>query len=119
MGFLSYGTAVIEYDDRTLAHLQIVIATKLRPRESFMMSWRNAADVGDGRGAVWVEPSIPLYFNFDGSRPPTIDREWVERLAVMASSSAGLHVVDQTGDKVLARAFPPSSAREHIARVAR
>ena len=98
MGTLTYDSIVIEFDDRLLAHLQIVIVNKLRRRESFSMSWRDAPEVGDGRSAIWLDPSIPIYFKFDGSRVPAINREWIERLAESAAGSHGLVVVGEDGD---------------------
>jgi len=98
MGSLTYDSIVIEFEDRLLAHLQIVIVNKLRRRESFAMSWRDAPEVGDGRSAIWLDPSIPIYFKFDGSRVPSINREWVERLAESAGSSHGLVVMGEDGE---------------------
>jgi hypothetical protein len=98
MGTLTYGSTVIEFEDRLLAHLQIVIVNKLRRRESFAMSWRDATEVGDGRSAIWLDPSIPIYFKFDGSRVPAINREWLERLAESAASSTGLIVAGEDGE---------------------
>lgn len=97
MGTLTYDGSVIEFDDRLLAHLQIVIVNKLRRHESFAMSWRDSETVGDGRSTIWLDSSIPLYFKFDGSRVPSIDRDWVEVLAESASSSTGLLVIDADG----------------------
>ena len=97
MGTLIYDSNFIEFDDRLLLHLQIVIVNKLRRRESFAMSWRDSAEVGDGRSAIWLDPSIPLYFKFDGSRTPTINSDWLERLAESAASSTGLVVMDEDG----------------------
>jgi len=98
MGSLTYDSIVIEFEDRLLAHLQIVIVNKLRRRESFAMSWRDSPDVGDGRSAIWLDPSIPIYFKFDGSRVPAINREWVERLAESAAGSHGLVVTGEDGE---------------------
>lgn len=98
MGTLTYDSIVIEFEDRLLAHLQIVIVNKLRRRESFAMSWRDAPEAGDGRSAIWLDPSIPIYFKFDGSRVPAINREWVERLADSAASSHGLVVMGEDGE---------------------
>jgi hypothetical protein len=97
MGTLTYGSATIEFEDRLLVHLQIVIVNKLRRRESFSMSWRDSTEVGDGRSSIWLDPSIPLYFKFDGSRIPAINQEWLERLSDSASSSTGLIVTDEDG----------------------
>ncbi|MGH1548023.1 ATP-dependent DNA ligase [Leifsonia poae] len=102
MGHLIYGNMRVEFEDRVLAHLQIVIVNKLRRSESFAVSWRDANEVGDGRSAIWVDPSIPLYFKFDGSRAPDIDREWLLRLADSADSSTGLIVAGRDGEAVVA-----------------
>ncbi|MGO4299749.1 DUF7882 family protein [Leifsonia sp. RAF41] len=98
MGTLTYDSIVIEFEDRLLAHLQIVIVNKLRRRESFAMSWRDAPEVGDGRSTIWLDPSIPVYFKFDGSRVPAINREWVDQLAESAASSHGLVVTAEEGE---------------------
>jgi hypothetical protein len=102
MGYLVYDSStVIAFDDRVLAHLEVVIVSKLRRKESFALSWREPADNGDGRTTIWIDPSIPLRFRFSGSRPPTLDRDWVERLAAAAASSSGLTAVDEDGQQVL------------------
>lgn len=107
MGSLVYETMVFELDDRLLAHLQIVIVNKLRQGDSFIMSWRVAADGGSGRAAIWLDPSIPLYFEFGGSRPPSINREWLARLRNSADSSLGLVVVGEDGGMpAMGRAIP-------------
>jgi hypothetical protein len=100
MGKLTYGSAVlvIDFDDRLLAHLQMVIATKLRRGESFAFSWRDDAAVGDGRTTIWLHPALPLVFKYSGSRQPAINRAWVEALLQAANSSAGLHVVPEPSD---------------------
>jgi hypothetical protein len=103
MGALIYDGSVIDFDDRLLAHLEIVIVNKLRRREGFAMSWRDAAEAGDGRSTIWLDPSIPLYFKFSGSRSPAIDREWIERLAESAASSTGLIVCAENGEPERAR----------------
>lgn len=90
MGTLSYDRIVVEFDDRTLTHLQVVIVQKLRRGESFLFSWRNAHEVGDGRSSAWMHPSIPLYFKFTGGHTPTLNGEWIAQLTRSANSSQGL-----------------------------
>lgn len=102
VGTLTYDGTTIEFEDRVLAHLHVVIVNKLRRRESFSMSWRDAVETGDGRSAIWLDASIPLYFKFSGSRPPVIDREWIELLAESAAGSSGLIVTDETGEPIRA-----------------
>ena len=92
MGTLLYGNSgiVINFDDRALMHLQIVISAKLRRRESFVFSWVDASDVSSGRSAIWIDPASTLYYRYFGSRVPTINREWIEALMSSANSAGGL-----------------------------
>ena len=43
MGTLHYGgsEASVHIEERALAHLKVVVATKLRRNESFTLSWRH------------------------------------------------------------------------------
>lgn len=97
MGRLHYDGTTVEIDDRALAHLQIVVVNRLRKQESFTVSWLNALSVGDGRASIWVSPSIPLRFDFSGSRVPAINPGWIEALERSASSSTGLIVLAEDG----------------------
>jgi hypothetical protein len=97
MGSLVYDGQTIEFDDRLLAHLQVVIVQKFNRGESFLMSWLNSLSVGDGRTSVWLNPSLPMRFNFSGSRSPTIDREWLAVLTESASRSTGLIILNPDG----------------------
>lgn len=101
MGYLFYGntTEPIEIPDRLLAHLKVVIATKLRRSESFTLSWRHTEDIPGGRSTIWLQPSIPLRFVFH-SEHETLDHELLARLAQSANSSQGLTVeLDMLEDK--------------------
>jgi hypothetical protein len=63
---------------------------KLRRGESFLFSWRNAVEVGDGRSSAWMHPAIPLYFKFTGGHAPSLNPEWIAQLTRSANSSQGL-----------------------------
>ncbi|WP_199220425.1 ATP-dependent DNA ligase [Homoserinimonas hongtaonis] len=93
MGTLQYDGLVVEFDDRLLAHLQIVIVQKIRRGESFLMSWRDSLETGSGHSAIWIHPSQNLFFRFAGSRNPTINQEWIDQLLLSANSSRGLLVM--------------------------
>jgi hypothetical protein len=92
MGTLVYADADIDIDvdDRALAHLQIVIGSKLRRRENFFFSWTEHPSVGSGRSSIWMNTSIPLYFKYSGGRTPAINRAWIALLMESANSGAGL-----------------------------
>ncbi len=96
MGQIVYAsTFEARFDDRVLAHLQIVIMAKLRRQESFSFSWTNPRDNGSGRTSLWLHPTIPLVFSFHGNRPPTINRAWIESLMASANSASGLRVLPE------------------------
>jgi hypothetical protein len=97
MGKLHYDGDVIDIDDRTLAHLQIVIVNRLRKKEGFLMSWLNSLAIGDGRGSIWLDHTIPLRFDFSGSRSPQINQAWLEALEKSAGSATGLLVTGEDG----------------------
>jgi hypothetical protein len=97
MGSITYDGLVIEIDDRTLSHLQIVIVNKLRRGDGFLMSWKDSPTVGDGRSGIWLDRTIPLRFKFDGSRVPVINQAWLEELTASADSSRGLIVTKEGG----------------------
>jgi hypothetical protein len=81
---------VITFDDRALMHLQIVISTKLRRRESFVFTWTDSVGEGNGRSAIWLDPTSTLYYRYFGSRTPSINRDWIEALMLSANSAGGL-----------------------------
>jgi len=95
MGRFIYDTSAtsVDIDDRTLAHLRIVIMNKLRRSESFMFD----VEIGDGSGrrSFWMHASVPLQFHFFGSRQPRINRLWIEDLMQAASSPNGLSIVPE------------------------
>lgn len=95
MGIMYYGGpgTPIEIEDRALAHLKIVIATKLRRNESFTVSWTHPEDQPGGRSTIWLHPSIPLRFVFEDAEPPELSRSWIEDLANSAHSSGGISMV--------------------------
>ena len=75
MGYLFYGNTAepIEIPDRLLAHLKVVVATKLRRSESFTLSWRHTEDI-PGRPlhdlAAALDPAaIRLPLRIRGTRP--------------------------------------------------
>ena len=97
MGKILYGDSGVEivFDDRDMAHLQLVIGAKLRRRESFFFSWKDDPNVGDGRSSIWIDAAIPLYFKYYGSKQPTINREWLELLTLSANSAQGMQFMDE------------------------
>lgn len=83
----------IQIEDLTLAHLKVVIATKLRRNESFTLSWRHPEGEPAGRSTIWLHPSIPLRFVFEAADPPELDQKWITAMATSANSSGGITLV--------------------------
>ncbi|WZH37094.1 MAG: hypothetical protein PIR02_00190 [Microbacterium enclense] len=116
MGQLFYATSTesIEIPDRVLAHLKVVVTTKLRRSESFTLSWTHV-DGDAGRSTLWLQPSIPLRFAFDSAEPETLNATVLKNMADMANSSAGL-VVDLSAEIPAHDAASPAPARTAVAR---
>nr|BFF09239.1 hypothetical protein GCM10025699_05420 [Microbacterium flavescens] len=95
MGRFIYDTSAnaVDIDDRTLAHLRIVMMNKLRRSEPFMFD----VEVGDGSGrrSFWIHPAVALQFHFFGDRQPRINRHWIEALMLSASGPSGLSIVPE------------------------
>jgi hypothetical protein len=93
MGSLHYGSppATFELDDRTLAHVELVVLAKLRRSESFALTLD--APKG-GRSTVWVNASSTLRFDF-GSGAQEINREWLDELIESANTTAGMRIVPE------------------------
>ncbi|GAA4195716.1 hypothetical protein GCM10022219_21240 [Microbacterium oryzae] len=93
MGTLHYGAAAtaVHIEDRALAHLKVVIISKLRRGESFSVSWCHA----HGRTTLWVHPAIPLRFVFETEEAPALNRAWLEELAQSANALGGITLVKE------------------------
>jgi hypothetical protein len=97
VGSIRYDGERVEFEDRLLAHLQVVIVQKLRRGDGFLMSWLNSPAIGSGRSSMWLDRTIPLRFSFLGSRSPMINRDWLHTLQESADSSTGLIVTGEDG----------------------
>lgn len=94
MGTLHYGSppASFEIDDRSLAHIELVIMAKLRRRENLSFSLIDQKT--SLRQAVWISPVTTLRFQYDGPMPE-INRLWLQDLVDTANSSTGLRLVPE------------------------
>ena len=103
MGKFIYGTPsiAVDFDDRVLAHLKVVILSKVRRGEAFAFSWEYNAAAGRGHSSIWIHPTIPLQFDFAGSKEPRLNRAWVEELVRLSNTPAGLRVTAEPSDPEL------------------
>lgn len=93
--FIIEALAKVEFEDRVLAHLERVITSKLRRNESFTFTWRDDISLGGGRTTVWLHPSSNILFKFHGSRPPQLNRDWLQALTEVAAGPHGLYIVPE------------------------
>lgn len=105
MGKFIYGTPAIavDFDDRVLAHLKVVILSKVRRGESFTFSWEYTVASGSGHSSIWIHPTIPLQFDFLGSREPSLNRAWVEELVKLSNTPSGLRVVPEPSEPEMSK----------------
>ena len=96
--FIYDSNLTTDFDDRALAHLQIVIGAKLRRNESFYFSWKDDLSIGDGRNVVWLHPALPLRFKYSGGRMPRINREWIVQLTNSSNSAGGLQLLPEPAE---------------------
>ena len=101
MGKLLYGlpSVEIELTDRELAHVKVVIVTKLRRSEMFTFSVDGLDEANPGgRRILWVHPSIPIQFEFDGSGEDKLNRAWLEDLMAAANGGGSLRLSPEPRD---------------------
>lgn len=100
MGTIHYGASPdpIHIDDRALAHLKVVIATKLRRQESFTLSWKHPEGEVGGRSTIWLQPAIPLRFTFEEPEAPPLNGKWIEDLMHSVNSTGGIMLIDEVLD---------------------
>jgi len=93
MGSLHYGSppATFALDDRTLAHVELVVLAKLRRNESFALTLDEAKG---GRSTIWINASSTLRFEF-AEQTADINREWLEELIDAANTTAGMKIVPE------------------------
>jgi hypothetical protein len=101
MGFLHYGQSdfSINIEDRTLAHVKVVILTLLRDGHSVAFTFAHPMSDGSGRETIWITPTSELRFQFLGSRPPHLNRAWIADMLRAASGQSGLHVTEEPRDE--------------------
>lgn len=94
MGCLYYGDSEngIIMPDALLAHLKVIITTKLRRRESFTLTWRHDIAEPQGRSALWLQESIPLRFVFDSEASDDLQTSVLQDYSRMANSTGGLTI---------------------------
>lgn len=66
MGTLKYpGAPDFTYSDQILANIQAIIAVQQKMGQGFWLERRGMDDKLVGHDAVWIDPSMPIYIEFD------------------------------------------------------
>jgi len=104
MGRLRYdGTSEpILIDDETLAHLKVIVGTKLRRQESFMMTWHPREGGDTGRLTVWIHPAIPLQFLFTSAESLPVQKHRIEEMMRGLNATGELVIDDYVEPSVVA-----------------
>ncbi len=100
MGYLVFGSPpeTVRMDDRVLAHLKVVMLTKLRRHEGFPFTYDFEPSSGSGRATVWLNPSVLVQFRFEGSRQPVMNKAWLELMMLTANETDGLRLVEEPSE---------------------
>jgi hypothetical protein len=97
MGSLHYGSppATFDLDDRTLAHVELVVLAKLRRNESFALTIDTPKG---GRSTIWINAASTLRFEF-GEATHALNRDWLDELIDSANTTTGLQIVSEPEKK--------------------
>ena len=98
MGTLTYDGDTITFEDRTLAHLQAAITTKLRRREPFLISWKSDIPGLPVRNSLWIDNAIPIRYAFDRDDLGGLNTAWLNSMVEMAGRTSGLLVTEEPTD---------------------
>jgi hypothetical protein len=91
MGSMNVDGQTYDFEDRFLAHVQVVLAQKMRRHESFLLSWTAPAhEEAYGRVSVWISPAAVVSFRFAGSRTAALNHAWLETMITATHSTRGL-----------------------------
>ncbi|MFE4950580.1 ATP-dependent DNA ligase [Leifsonia sp. NPDC056665] len=75
--------------------MKVVILTLLREGQSVAFTFAHPTSDGSGRDTIWITPASELRFQFLGSRPPHLNREWIAEMLRAAAVQPGLHVTEE------------------------
>jgi hypothetical protein len=91
MGSLNYDGHIYDFEDRFLAHVQVVLSQKMRRRESFLLSWTAPSyEEAWGRVSLWISPSAEVSFRYSGSKAAAVNGSWLEQMMSATNSTRGL-----------------------------
>ncbi|MGR0219960.1 DUF7882 family protein [Agromyces sp. ZXT2-6] len=93
----------IELDDELLAHVALVVFSKLRRNEPLLVSW---TDPAGSPAQAWLHPNATIVARHTAGADTTIDRRRAERMMVAANSNWGLRLTTEALEPAPAPAEP-------------
>jgi hypothetical protein len=104
----------IELDDDLLAHVALVVFSKLRRKEPLLVSW---TDPAGSPAQAWLHPNSTIVVRHTAGADTTIDRRRAERMMVAANSNWGLRLTPEPLDSAAApvEQLPAAMAPEPVA----
>lgn len=95
MGYLVYGGARHEIEDRQLAHLQIALQRSLSLHKSFFLSWFSYGTEGVLKKSLWISPYVAIDFEFTDQSSHQINEPWVAIMERMSHTPPGLALISE------------------------
>lgn len=92
VGYFNYGADSYDIDDRTLVHVQTVVAQKLRRRERFMLTFETVLRGASVTCSVWMSDAADLSFSYSGSREARMDQDLLKEMMHASYSATGLNL---------------------------
>lgn len=84
-----------DIEDRALAHLQVVILSKVRRGEAFAFTWKDPISTGGGRTSVYIHGRSVISFKYTAVRTPQLNPAWLNLLNSVANSGRGLYLAEE------------------------
>jgi hypothetical protein len=109
----------IELDDDLLAHVALVVFSKLRRNEPLLVSW---TDHSGGAVQAWLHPKSTIVARHTAGVDTTIDRRRAERMMRAANSNLGLCLTKERrqawADAASSSSPVPAAASQQVAAAA-
>lgn len=105
MGTLRYsGAPDLVYDDQVLANIQQIIAIQQKMGQGFWIERQGMDDKTIGHDAIWIDPSMHIYIEFDSidqiAPQNSVIEEWRMTLTVLGGDRLVLHPDAETLERI-------------------
>jgi hypothetical protein len=94
----------IELDDDLLAHVALVVFSKLRRNEPLLVSW---TDPAGSPAQAWLHPNSTIVARHTAGVDTSIDRRRAQRMMIAANSTKGLCLTSEADVRQVPEAPAP------------